>query len=738
MPAKFTFFLPFALLLGGAAHAQTTPTISRPSATLTVAENAGSVAVTLAIANPSATTASTVQVALQAFGTATAGTDFTYASTQTVTFPAGATGSQTLTIPILDDAAAEETEYFVLRLLNPTNATVASTANDVLVYIRDNDTPAPVRAGNLALNLVQSYQTATPFSGTTQINSAEISAFDAGTKRLYVANSVGGKLEILNLTNPAAITAVASVSTSSYGGLNSVAVRNGLVACAIEGTNPQASGSVVFFDQSGAFLKQVAVGAMPDMVTFSPDGRYVITANEGEPNAAYTTDPEGSVSVIDLQGGIAGLTQANVTTATFTSFNSQAAALRAQGIRIYGGPAAAPSTVAQDLEPEYVAVSPNSQTAYITLQENNALAVLDLTTRQITGLRPLGYSDHSQPGRSLDASDQTTDILMANWPIKGMRLPDAIGHFEVNNTGYLITANEGDARDYSGFSEQVRLGTSSTSAPYVLDPTVFPNANLLKNNNVLGRLNVTTKLGDTDGDGDFDEIYAYGGRSFSIYNASTGAEVYDSGNLLERVTATDATYGAIFNASNAFGEVPTRKNRSDDKGPEPEGVTTGRIGNNLYAFVSMERVGGVMVFNINNPAAPVLEAYANSRSTTAGTGDLGPEGIVFVSATDSPTGQPLLLLSNEVSSTIAIYSLQATTQTATRAGQAAAPLYVYPNPSQGAVVRLSRPVSGALCDLTGRVVRQLVAGNQLETAGLAAGVYVLRADDGAATRLVVR
>ncbi|HET9506233.1 MAG TPA: choice-of-anchor I family protein [Hymenobacter sp.] len=737
MRVTATFCLPFTLLLGFAGLAAQAQTISRPSATLTVAENAGSVSIPLSIASPNAT-ASTVQVALQAFGTATAGSDFTYASTQTVTFPANATGTQTVTIPILDDATAEETEYFVVRLLNPTNATVASTANDILVYIRDNDTPAPVRAGNLALSLVQSYQTATPFSGTTQINSAEISAFDAGTKRLYVANSVGGKLEILNLTNPAAITAVASVNISSYGGLNSVAVRNGLVACAIEGTNPQASGSVVFFDQSGTFLKQVAVGAMPDMLTFSPDGRYVITANEGEPNAAYTTDPEGSVSVIDLQGGIAGLTQANVTTATFTAFNGQATALRAQGIRIYGGLAASPSTVAQDLEPEYVAVSANSQTAYITLQENNALAVLDLTTKQITNLRPLGYADHSQPGRSLDASDRTTDVLLASWPIKGMRQPDAINHFEVNNTGYLITANEGDARDYSGFSEQVRLGTTSSSAPYLLDPTVFPNASLLKNEAVLGRLNVTNKLGDTDGDGDFDEIYAYGGRSFSIYNASTGAEVYDSGNLLERVTAADATYGTIFNASNAFGETPTRKNRSDDKGPEPEGVTTGRIGQNLYAFVSLERVGGVMVFNINNPAVPVLEAYANSRSTTASTGDLGPEGIVFISAADSPTGQPLLLLSNEVSSTIAIYSLQATTPTATRAGQAAAPLLVYPNPSQGAAVRLSRPVSGALCDLTGRVVRPLVAASQLETTGLAAGVYVLRADDGAATKLVVR
>jgi hypothetical protein len=716
-------------LLGGAAHAQT---ISRPSATLTVAENAGSISIPLSIANPGAA-ASSVQVVLQAFGTATAGSDFTYATTQTVTFPAGATGTQTLTIPILDDAAAEETEYFVVRLANPTNATVSATANDILVYIRDNDTPAPTRAGNLSLSLLQSYQNGTPFNGSTQLNSAEIVSFDASTKRLYVANSVGGKLDILNLTNPTAITAVASINISSYGGLNSVYARNGVVACALENSSPQQNGSVVFFDQNGTFLKQVTVGAMPDMVTMSPDGRYVITANEGEPNAAYTTDPEGSVSVIDISGGIAGLTQASVTTVGFAGYNGQAAALRAQGIRIYGGLATAPSTVAQDLEPEYVAVSANSQTAYITLQENNAIAVLDLATKQFTALRPAGYSDLSQPGRGIDASDQTTDVLIANWPVKGMRQPDAIATFEVGGTPYLITANEGDARDYSGFSEQVRLGATG----YTLDATAFPYANLLKNN-VLGRLNVTNKLGDTDGDGDFDEIYAYGGRSFSIYNATTGAEVHDSGNLLERVTATDATFGAIFNASNTFGEVPVRKNRSDDKGPEPEGVTTGRIGNNLYAFVSMERVGGVMAFNINNPAVPVLETYMNNRSTTAGTGDLGPEGIVFISATDSPTGQPLLILANEVSSTVAVYNVVTSTTTATRAGQTAAPLFAYPNPSQDAAVRLSRPVSGTLCDLTGRVVRQLAATDHLATTGLVAGVYVLRADDGAATKLVVR
>jgi len=741
MHLNFSALLPATLLLslaGGVAQAQTAPAIARPSATLTVAEGAGTVSIPLSITNPG-TAASSVQVVVQALGTATAGQDYTYAATQTVTFPAGATGTQTLTIPILDDATVEETEYFVVRLLNPTNATVSATANDILVYIKDNDTPAPARAGNLALNLVQSYQTATPFSGNNQINSAEIAAFDNIAKRLYVANSIGGKLDVLSLADPAAIVTVGSIDIKSYGGLNSVAVRGGVVACAIENSSPQQNGSIVFFDQNGAFLKQVTVGAMPDMITFSPDGRSVLTANEGEPNAAYTTDPEGSVSVIDISGGIAGLTQANVTTATFAAYNGQEATLRAQGIRIYGGLAASPSTVAQDLEPEYIAVSANSQTAYITLQENNAIAVLDLATKQITALRPLGYSDLRQAGHGIDASDRTTEPLIANWPIKGMRQPDAIASFEVNGTGYLLTANEGDSRDYSGFSEVVRLGTTSTTSPYVLDATAFPNANLLKNEAVLGRLNVTNRLGDTDGDGDFDEIYVFGGRSFSIYNAATGAEVHDSGNLLERMTAADATYGAIFNASNSYGEAPTRKNRSDDKGPEPEGVTTGRIGQNLYAFVSMERVGGVMVFNINNPAAPVLETYVNNRNLTGTTttGDLGPEGIVFISAADSPTGQPLLLLANEVSSTIAVYSIQASTPTAARPGQAAEPLAAYPNPSQGAPVRLSRAVSGTLHDLAGRPVRHVRASDRLDTNGLAAGVYLLRADDGAATKLIV-
>ena len=724
-------------LAGIAARARTVPDLGFTGAAtpLIVAENAGSVTLPLSIRNANAT-ASTVQVVVAPLGTATAGADFTFATVQTLTFAPGSSTPVTLTLPIADDATAEPAEYFTVRLQNPTNATLTTGTTEFLVFIKDNDTPAPARTGNLRLNLLGSYQ-----NGASGTNSAEIVAHDPSTQRLYVANSIGGKLDILNFATPGMLTPVASINMAPYGGINSVAVRNGLVACAVEGAVLQNTGRIVFFDQNGLFIKQVTAGSLPDMITFSPDGHYVITANEGEPNAAYTNDPNGSVSVVDLTGGIAAVTQASVSTVDFSAYNSQAATLRAAGIRIYGGPVGTPSTVAQDLEPEYVAVSADSRTAYVGLQENNAVATLDLTTMQFTNLRPIGYQDHSQPGFSFDASDQAADVLLANWPVRGMRQPDAIASFELpaslGGGRYLITANEGDAREYTALTEAVRLG----DAGYVLDPTVFPQAAVLKRASALGRLNVTNRLGDTDGDGDFDEIYAFGGRSFSILNATTGALVHDSGDLLERLTSTDTAFGSIFNASNTTGN-PVRKNRSDDKGPEPEGTTIGMIRDTTYAFVSLERQGGVLILNVNDPANPRLVQYLNNRSLTTGTGDQGPEGLLFVSAANSPTRSPLLILANEVSSTVAVYQIGLRgVVTALKNGLIApAALYCYPNPAvPGAAVRLSRPVAGALLDGLGRVVRQLpVATNQLNIQGLPVGLYLLRAADGATSRLVVR
>jgi hypothetical protein len=606
----------------------------------TVIESVGTVTANISITSSNGNPSS-VEVVVIPFGTAGVGSDLAYTS-QTVTFPANATGTQALTITINDDAIGEESEYFVLRLQNPVNA-VFSGISQQTIFIKDNENITPVGNNEVTMSFVASFT-----NGVSATNSAEIVAHDPISQRLFVANSIGKKLDIIDFSNPASMSIISSIDISTYGNINSVAVKNGIVACAIENTIPEQDGFVVFFNTNGVFQNQVTVGALPDMITFNHAGTRILTANEGQPNVGYTIDPEGSVSIIDISGGIASLSQSNVTTALFTAFNGQAASLKASGVRIYGPGA----TVAQDMEPEYITVSEDDLTAYVALQENNAFAYVNLTTNTITDIKPLGFKDHSIFGNGLDATDVGTNVNIANWPIKGMYLPDGMTHFNVGGVEYLITANEGDARaDYGAANnEETNIG----AATYSLDPTAFPYASVIKNNANLGKLKCTNRLGDTDNDGDFDEIYTFGTRSFSIWNATTGALVYDSGDDLEQITANDPIYGAMFNASNAN---ITKKNRSDDKGPEPEGVAVATIAGVPYAFVSMERVGGLMVFNISNPAAPKFVQYVNNRGLSGLTGDRGPEGIIYVKQQDSPNGNALVVLGNEISSSISVYQI---------------------------------------------------------------------------------
>jgi hypothetical protein len=610
----------------------------------TVVESIGTVTTNFTITASNALPSS-VEVVLIPFGTATVGSDLAY-TTQTVTFPANATGTQSIAITINDDALIESSEYFVLKFQNPVNAAFSPTAQQT-IYIRDNENGTPIGNSDVSMNFVSSYSLAT-VTGTGTPNSAEIVAHDPISQRMFVANSIGKRLDIVDFSNPATMSVTASIDISSYGNINSVAVKNGIVACAIENIIPELDGYVVLFNTDGVFQKQVTVGALPDMITFNNAGTRILTANEGQPNVGYTIDPEGSVSIIDISGGMASLSQSNVTTALFTAFNGQMTSLKASGVRIYGPGA----TVAQDMEPEYIAVSEDDLTAYVTLQENNAMAYVNLTTNTITDIKPLGFKDYSVAGNGLDATDVGTNVNIANWPIKGMYNPDGMTRFNVGGVEYLITANEGDARaDYGAANNEE---TSIGSASYTLDPTAFPYASVMKANSNLGKLKCTNKTGDTDNNGDFDEIYTFGARSFSIWNATTGALVYDSGDDLEQISANDPTYGAMFNSSNTN---ITKKNRSDDKGPEPEGVTVGSIGGNLYAFVSLERVGGLMAFNINNPSAPVFSQYVNNRGLTGLTGDRGPEGIIYIKQQDSPNGKALIVLGNEISSTISVYEI---------------------------------------------------------------------------------
>lgn len=564
-----------------------------------------------------------------------------YSLSTTIVVPAGSTTTQTVTVSLNDDALNESDEYVIFSLQGLSNAT-AIGSNIHTLYIKDNDNAAPVGTNQIMLNLLGSYS-----NGTEGLNSAEIVAFDSSTNRLFIANSIGAKIDIVDFSNPSSLAPIASVNVTPYGNINSVAVYNGLVAAAIENSvNPQDSGKVVFFDANGTFLNSVKVGAMPDMITFNHAGNKVLVACEGEPNASYTVDPEGRICIVNLTVPVASLTQSNVDFINFTSFIGQETTLRASGIRIYGPG----SNAAQDFEPEYITVSDDDQTAWVTLQENNAIAKIDLLSNTITQLMPLGFKNHLLPQNALDASDQTSAVNLSNFPILGMYLPDAIANFSVGANKYIITANEGDARAYAGFNEESRI------SGLTLDPTAYPNASQLKANTVAGRLLSSNKMGDTDNDGDIDQIYTLGGRSFSIWDASTGALVYDSGNDFEKITSTHPVFGAMFNASNGSGAI-TVKNRSDDKGPEPEGTTVATIDGNHYAFISLERIGGVMIYNINNPASPVFSGYYNNRNVATNGPDRGAEGMIYIDATSSPNGMPIVILANEISSTLTVYQI---------------------------------------------------------------------------------
>ena len=909
---------------------------------------------------------------------------------------------------------------------------------------------------------------------------AEIVSYDKQSRRLFVINAAASSVDILDLRNPQAPSLVKRLDLAALGSPNSVDVHNGVLAIAIQAPVKTDVGTVAFYNTDGLALGTVKAGSLPDMLTFTPDGRTVLVANEAEPSGyggATDVDPEGAVSIVRVPQNKQEWKKfgaGNVRTVDFKQFNGQEAALRAKGIRIYGPGASA----AQDFEPEYIAASADSRKAYVTLQENNAIAVVDIQKGKVTQLLPLGYKDYSatpavsasyewdnlptigrtvagqkmtlggfsglafegttrdgklkfithtdrgpnaeptgilrpfvlpqftprivrftldpdsgrfdlteqiefkrpdgkpltglpntaisadasQPyndevpvdlfghrlpldslggdfeaiviaddgsfwlgdeyrpaiyhfdtkgvllqryvpigthaaagkpvpapgvagefgiealpaaiaqrrqnrgvealaerdgklyafvqspirnpvslangalnalrnvrvvefdprtlatrqflyemdnpvplnasdtradkigdatatgngeflvverdddnvpaielssitkkvysfalgtatdisgvdivypvlrngvtvnlsldqmtaaelavvgvrgisktlhvdlaaagyasvqkveglallddGRlavindndfgvaqiqvdnttglfklapgympeavtlglidvpGLDASDRDSKISIRAWPLRGMYQPDAIAAYQAKGRTFLVTANEGDARDWPGFAEEARVSTLT------LDGAVFPDAATLKAAGNLGRHTVTKALGDDGTDGDFEQLYTLGGRSFSIWS-STGAQVFDSGSQFERITGFAEP--ARFNASN---DNANFDDRSDNKGPEPEGIAVGEIDGRTYAFIGLERVGGIMMYDVTEPSSPFFVDYLNNRDFAAGTGDLGPEGVHFISAHESPNGQPLVAVANEVSGTVTIYAVK--------------------------------------------------------------------------------
>ena len=432
-------------------------------------------------------------------------------------------------------------------------------------------------------------------------------AYDAGSRRLFVSNGDIAGIDVLDLTDPSNPKRIVSWEDLD-GEVAGVAAANGIVAVALADNEPLEAGHVVLLSAAeGIELNRLRVGVQPAMIVFSPDGRRVLTANEGEPNDDYTVDPKGSVSLIDLGAGtpaaIGNLGPDQVVTVDFIAFDGQAEAWRQRGVRLFGriqDPATGDfmrwASLSEDLEPESVAVSPDGTRAYVALQENNALAVIDVAAGKPLAILPLGYKDYSLEGQGLDASDRDDRINIQPWPVFGMYQPDALLTYRTLGQNWIVSANEGDARDYDGFSEEDRVKDLE------LDPEAFPAAADLQEDEALGRLKITTVRGEDDGD--FDRLYAYGVRSFSIWDES-GNLVYDSGDEFERRTA--ALLGGNFNANND--ENDSFDSRSDDKGPEPESLAIGRIRDRVYAFIGFKRVGGVMMYDITSPHSSFFVQY---------------------------------------------------------------------------------------------------------------------------------
>ncbi|WP_459615577.1 choice-of-anchor I family protein [Bordetella sp. 2513F-2] len=598
--------------------------------------------------------------------------------------------------------------------------------------------PAAPTPDSLRLSLLGRYST-----GQFDESAAEIPSYDPGTKRGFIVNALSGTLDVLDLSNPAAPQKVGEIDAADVAPgavVNSVTVRNGIIALAIEASDKTDPGFVGFYDAATlALLGHVGVGSLPDMLTFTPDGKYVLVANEGEPSDDYSVDPVGSISIIDATDPAAP----TVRTAGFAAWNGKEAELRAAGVRIYGpgdGKLVNGATAAQDLEPEYIAVSPDSTTAWATLQENNAIAKIDIASATITDIVPLGFKDHGVAGNEFDASDDPAELKIATHPgVKGMYLPDAISAFEAQGKTWIATANEGDARAWGedndaywgdgstdpatpgdpaqGFVEEFRVKHLVHASGFarrrgddlppqldqlaegaLLNPETFAwcgatagDPGDCRDDEVLGRLNITWTLGyRTDANGDpvkfdatgtesptgtllmYDNLYAYGGRSFSILDAD-GKMVWDSGSAFETYLASDQCrlgpnrdipcadyFNSGHDEGNAF------DSRSDSKGPEPEAIEIGKLGDKVYAFIGLERMGGIMVYDVTTPEAPKFVDYYNSRANWTDdpegildtVGDLGPEGIKFVSPENSPTQDALLIVGNEVSGTTAIYKIE--------------------------------------------------------------------------------
>ena len=541
---------------------------------------------------------------------------------------------------------------------------------------------------------------------------AEIVDFQKSTKWIYAINSSVSPavVEIIDSNDfdtdelsvdtegviggsnlPSVMTINLAETTGLNGDANSIAIDNNneLLAVAIASGNTGVNGHIAFFNIAAAtptFIKNVQVGDLPDNVVFSHDGAKVLVANEGEPASDYVLDPEGSISVIDV---VAGIPNDTATDIKFTQFNNQQEALEKQGVK-FSNPSGQmikgsirQYSVAQDLEPEYIAVSEDNQFAFVSLQENNAIAIVDLTDNSVE-IKGLGFKDWSQ--FAIDVSDKDGGVNLQHYQnLYGMYQPDTIATYQWHGANFIVSANEGDGREYIAFEreaiedqgkaeclsdfpqgiyqwelgEEVCIAYTDEARVKDLEDFGIVSANLEAyitangGKNGLGRLLVTNAMGKNNSD-EYSQMYAYGARSFTIWDRN-GLVVFDSGDEIARITAS--IHGDSFNNDE---DENSGDSRSDAKGAEPEALALGKIGTQTYAFIGLERMGGILAYNITNPHDVKFVEYFYNRGLVAGagiSGDLAPEGMKFISAQDSPSGESLLVVGNEISGSVAVWQI---------------------------------------------------------------------------------
>lgn len=457
--------------------------------------------------------------------------------------------------------------------------------------------------------------------------------------------------------------------------------RLGVIAVASQSHHWMDNGTIIFLDFDGNYINHVAAGVQPDMIVTSPDGKFVMTANEGEPRSAYTDgntvavqfgpeahniehsypansgwnfnyDPVGSVTLVDLREintieQLATITNEQVVNHIgFEEWDTPEAMEQLRENEVIWKMGNVPS---RDFEPEYIAFSADSQTAFVVLQENNAIAHFDMKTQSFISIEGIGFIDHSLLGNEINLNVNHIDIRTERG-VWGVPQPDGIVAIEINGIQYILTANEGDAREWDYYPNPAIDG-SANRARYNNFRRSFINGADEVENHVNEMHYVLNER--------IDEWFLFGSRSFSIIRAEDNEMVFDSGSDFERITAE--IFPTIFNAQNRDHVFGTRSSR---KGPEPESVKAMEIEGRYFAFIGLERIGGLMMYDITDTSNPSFVDYLNLRNpkiNDMNAGDLGAEGLFVISATDSPTGTPLVLVANEVSGTVSVIEINLST-----------------------------------------------------------------------------